>query len=92
MGINKEEQERASDFIAKHTKEVGGTKQINMVTAVIELYARLKTAQIQIVELQEAMGAMATVFETMDNRLTKLEGGKKIEVMSEYEANKIIKG
>ena len=88
--MNNEEQ--ASDFIAKHAHEVGGKKQINMVTAVIELYARLKTAQMQIAELQEGMGAMASVFEDYDKRVTKLEGGKKIEVVTENEAKIILKG
>ena len=73
------EEEKASDFIAKHTKMVGDTKQINMVSAVIELYVRLKTAQMQIGELQDGMGAMASVFEDYDKRVTKLEGGKKIK-------------
>lgn len=90
--MNKDTEDKASDFIAKHTVEVGGKKQINMVSAVIELHARIKTLQMQVMEIQEGMGAMATVFEDYDNRVTKLEGGKKIEIVSQDEANKIIKG
>lgn len=82
--------EKASDFIAKHTKEVGGTKQINMVSAVIELYARLKTIQMQIEELQEGMGGVAAMYEELLGRMNKLD--PKIEIVSEYRAKQILKG
>ncbi len=85
-------EEKASDFLEKHTlinKE--GIKQINMVSAVIELYARLKSAQSQIKQLNEGVGDICLWAEKEEKRIDELEGKKVIEIISEDNA-KIILG
>ena len=84
--------EQASDFITKHTQEVDGKKQINMITVVIELFARIKTLQQQVQLLESAMGEVALAYEEMSKDIDELKGNKKIEVVSVEEANKILKG
>ncbi len=86
-------EEKASDFLDKYTVvNEEGKKQINMVAAVIELYARLKSAQNEIRNLHECLGDYGQAGIDFDNRLGELEGKKTIEVVSEHSAKQILKG
>lgn len=83
--------EQVSDFIEKYTVvNEEGKKQINMVAAVIELYARLKSAQNEIRNIHEAIGDVCQWGEMIEKRVDALEGTKKIEIVSELQANKIL--
>ena len=84
-------EESFSTFIKNYTTEINGKQSIDIVKAFIELYARLKTAQLQIKEVQEALGDYAAYLEKHDDRILKLEGGKKIEIVTPEQAKLIMK-
>ena len=86
-------EEKASDFLEKYTiVNEEGKKQINMVAAVVELYARLKSAQNEIRNIHELLGDYGQAGIDFDKRLLELEGKKTIEVVSMGEAKQILKG
>ena len=85
MEINKES---ASDFIGRNSVKVGELTKINVNSALLELYARFKNAQEQIKEIQTCLSYIPE----LEERISKLEGLKKIEIISPDQANRILKG
>lgn len=84
-------EEKASEFIDRHTAEVDGQKRFNILEAQIELFTRIKSALQGIKEINAALGDYGQFAIDMDNRMKKLEGLKTIEVVSPDQA-KIILG
>lgn len=88
--MNKEE--KASDFIEKYTVvNEDGKKQIHMVNAVIELYARIKSVQNEIKNIHELLGDYGQAGIDFDKRLLELEGKKSIQIVTEGEAKQILR-
>ncbi len=82
------------DFLDKYTKihEATGKKYINAVEALIELFARLKSATDEIRSLQTAIGDVCQWGDSIEKRLNIIEGKKTIEVVTPQQANIILKG
>jgi len=89
--MNKE-QEKASEFIEKYTKQHEGKPYIDAVGAIIELYSRIKSAQNEIKNLYEGMGDYGGFAIELDKRVCELEGKKTIEVVSQDQAKIILRG
>lgn len=86
-------EEKASDFLEAYTvTNENGTKQINIVPAINELYSRLKTATNMIKEVNTAIGDICQWGDTIEKRLNTLEGNKKIIIPTELETKQIIGG
>ena len=79
--------EKASEFIKRYTKDLNGKSYIDAVGAITELWARMMTAQNNIKTINEALG----YYVELDERINKLEGNKKIDIVSELEAKTILK-
>ena len=80
--------DKASDFIERNTvTSEDGAKRLNATKAILELYARMKTLQIQMMEVQECLACISEI----EERVSKLEGNKKIDIISPDQA-KIILG
>ncbi len=86
--------EKASDFIERYTKihEATGKSYIDAVQALIELYARIKSASEEIKNIHELLGDYGQAGLDFDKRLCELEGKKKIDIISPEQANIILKG
>lgn len=81
-------EDKASDFIIRNSVEsADGLRKLNVNSSVIELFSRLKTLQMQMADIQEALSYLSDI----EERISKLEGNKKIEVVSELQS-KIILG
>lgn len=86
-------EEKASDFLDSYTViNENGTKQINIVPAINELYSRLKTATNMIKSINEALGDYGQCSLDFEARISKLEGNKKIIIPTELETKQIIGG
>lgn len=85
-------QERASEFIERHTKvhPDNGQTYIDAVAAITELYARLTAQQSANMEITLALSDAGGALKDVNERLEKLEGKKKIEIYSPGEAKDII--
>lgn len=85
---------KTSEFIEKYTKihEATGKSYIDAVSALIELYARIKTIQDGIKDIHSALGDYGLAGIEFDKRLSELEGNKKIEIVSPDQASAILKG
>lgn len=82
-------EEKASDFLERNSVEdKDGVKKIHVGNSLIELYARIKSMQLKLNELESAVG----YFTTLEDRINTLEGNKKIQVVSEGDAKNILKG
>jgi len=77
-----ETKEKVSDFIERHTLETDGKKQINVVSIVVELHARIIALQNQLKEVNKAFGDFGAHALQINERVEKLEGKKTIEVVS----------
>ena len=84
---------KTSEFIEKYTKihEATGKSYIDAVSALIELYARIKTIQDGIKDIHVALSDYGQAGIDFDKRLMELEGKKTIHVVSENEAKIILK-
>lgn len=81
-------EDKASDFIIRNSTEgQDGVRRLNVNSAIIELFSRLKTLQIQVSEIQEAFSYLSE----LEERISKLEGNKKIEVVSPDQAKIILR-
>ena len=75
--------EKTSEFIDRNTVvNEHGVKQINAVACINELYSRIISLQSLVREMSEALGDYGKFAMEMEDRVNKLEGGKKIEVVS----------
>ena len=85
MGTNTD---KASDFIERNSTKQGEITRINVNSALLELFSRYRTLQEQVKEIQECLSYIPE----LEERISKLEGVKKIEVVSPEQANRILKG
>lgn len=77
-------------IIERHTVETEpGIRKLDLVNILLELDARQKNVIALINELREVISGQAAWSKEVDERLQKLD--PKIEIVSEYEANKILK-
>lgn len=83
--------EKASEFIEKHTKSVDGKKYIDAVEAIIELYSRILSLQNSVKSINEALGDYGAFCISIEERVNKLEGNKKIEIVSPDQAKNLLK-
>jgi len=85
---------KTSEFIEKYTKihEATGKSYIDAVSALIELYARIKTCQDAIKDIHVALSDYGQAGIDFDKRLMELEGKKKIDIVSPDQASIILKG
>jgi hypothetical protein len=86
--------EKASEFISRHTKQLDGKDYIDAVGAIIELYSRIMASNNETKNIYEAIGDVCTWGDKIEveERVNKLEGNKKIEIISEDQAKSILKG
>ena len=84
-------EEKCSDFISLYTKEAEGRKLIDAVGAIVEIYARLKSAQNEIKNIHEALGDFGRWAIDTEKRVDKIEGKKTIEVITEAEGKIIFR-
>lgn len=75
-------------LIERHTLDDGEGKKINVVTALQEIDVRLKTLNLQIQELQEALMGAATLVNELNDRVNKV--APKIDIVSMDKAIKIL--
>ena len=86
-----DKEEKTSEFLERHTiVNEHGVKQINVVAAINELHARVKSALLAIREINDGLGDFANWGTQIDERVNKLEGKKSIEVVSEHDAKKLL--
>ena len=78
-----QEEEKLSEFIARHTIESDKGKQINMIGVVTEMYARIKALQNQVMDTHKALGDYGKFSLEVEERLEKLEGKKKIHLVTD---------
>lgn len=83
--------EKATEFIERHTKELNGKKYIDAVEAILELYSRIISIQNTIKSVHEALGDYGQFALNIEERLNKLEGNKKIDIVSPDEAKRLLK-
>ena len=83
MGINSD---KASEFIERNSVKQGDITRINVNSALLELFARFRTLQEQVKEIQECLSYLPE----FDERISKLEGNKKIDIISPDQANIIL--
>lgn len=88
--MNKE-QEKASEFILRHTKQHEGKDYINAVEAIIELYSRIKSVQNEIMNIHTALGDYGQFGIDLDKRVSELEGKKTIEIISPDQAKILLR-
>ena len=79
-------EEKASEFIDRYTTEVDGQKRFNVIEAQMELYARIQSALRGIQEISQALGDYGMHAESIEKRLSEVEGKKTIEIVSVEEA------
>lgn len=77
--------DKASDFLDRNS--VDG--KIHVQAALLELWARNRTALDILEEIKEALGGLAKYMEEMEERISKLE--PTIKIVSETEAKHILK-
>ena len=82
--------EKASEWIKSHTKELNGKPYIEAVECLIELYARIMAIQGGIKNIHEALSDYGKYAIDMDKRMSELEGKKTIEVVSPDQAKIIL--
>lgn len=83
--------EKASEFISRHTKNLEGKKYIDAVEAIMELYAKIAALNESIRTIHEALGDYGSFAMKIEERVNKLEGNKKIEIISPDQAKDILK-
>lgn len=86
-------EEKTSEFLEKYTKEhpETGAKYIDAIGALTEMYARIKGIQGTQSENETLLGDALGAITDLNERVRKLEGKSVIEVVSESEANSIIR-
>ena len=82
--------ESKETIIDRHTIEVEeGVKKLDLVNALLELDARIKTVYCVIDEIKEVLQGQAVWSEQVDERLQKID--PKIEIISPDQARNILK-
>ena len=78
--------EKPTTFLERHQSD----GKVVVVSALLELDARMKNIQMMIEELREGMAGFVHCMDHFDDRLKKLE--PTIQIFSEGEAKNILKG
>jgi hypothetical protein len=79
---------KASEFIERNSIKDGELRRINVNSALLELFARYITLQEQVKEIQECLSYIPE----LEERISKLEGKPKIEVVSELQSKILLGG
>jgi hypothetical protein len=82
---------KQENIIDRNTVEVEpGVKKLDLVNVLLELDARIKTIYSVIDEIKEVLQGQAAWSQNMDTWKQKMD--PKIEIISEHEAKRILKG
>ncbi len=85
--------EENNNIISRHTVEKpDGGKGFDLMNALLEMDARLKTFAMALKEREEALGEAGAMMDLFDRRLKELEGKKTIDIVSADQAKIILKG
>ena len=84
-------EDKTSDFIEKHTQLINNEKRFNILEAMIELHARVKSSNGQTKNILEALSDYGQFAIDIEKRVAELEGKKTIEIISPDQFKGLIK-